>query len=66
MTYFDMSESVNANIAEIEKQSPAQLNAVIQADPKAGPQAVADLLTFLPEEKRMATVMGFVMAMLCD
>lgn len=66
MTYFDMTETVNRSIAEIEAKDPAALGRVVDADPQNGPKQVADLLTFLPEEKRMGALAGFVMAMLCD
>lgn len=66
MSYFDMSEAVHKNIAEIETKAPEMLSKSIAADPKAGPQQVAELLTFLPEEQRMGALTGFVMAMLCD
>ena len=66
MKFFDMSDSVDKNIAEIRSNDPAILSKAIDSDPVIGVQQVADLLTFLPVEQRKGAVVGFVMAMLCD
>ena len=66
MNYFDMSESVNKNIEEIDKLDSLLKKQVIDPDSDKGPKQVAELLTFLPEDQRMGAVIGFVMAMLCD
>ncbi|MCD8196500.1 MAG: hypothetical protein LUE24_04950 [Lachnospiraceae bacterium] len=63
---FDMTEVVGRHIAEIEKKDPALLGRALNADPQKGPEEVAALLTFYPEESRMNALVGFVMAMLCD
>ncbi|MBE5996056.1 MAG: hypothetical protein E7240_01720 [Lachnospiraceae bacterium] len=66
MTYFDMSEAVNKNREIIRSNDPAALEAVIDPDCVKGPEQVAALLTYLPEEQRMAAVKGFVAGMLLD
>lgn len=63
---FDMEDVVNQAFAELDAKDPALLQQKVSADPKKGPQEVANLLTFLPPEKRMPALNGFVMAMLCD
>lgn len=63
---FDMTESVNRSIAQIEALDPSLLAKPLDEDPVAGPEAVEALLTFLPPESRKAALVGFVMAMLCD
>ena len=61
-----MSEIVRDNIALIEAQDPKMLEKPIGSDPVKGPEEVASLLTYLPEDKRNGALVGFVMAMLCD
>ncbi len=63
---FNMDDVVNQAFAELDAKDPALLAQKVSSDSKEGPQAVADLLTFLPPEKRMGALIGFVMAMLCD
>lgn len=63
---FNMEDVVNQAFAELDAKDPALLERRVSADSKEGSQEVADLLTFLPPEKRMPALIGFVMAMLCD
>lgn len=64
MKYFDMSELTAERMAALEQADPAVLNAPLDPDPAKGMQKVADLLTFLPEESRLAAVNGFLIGML--
>lgn len=64
MKYFDMSELTAERMAALEQADPAVLNAPLDPDPAQGMQKVADLLTFLPEESRLAAVNGFLIGML--
>lgn len=63
---FHMDDVVGQACDILSTKDAALLEKPVDSDPKAGPQAVADLLTFLPPEKRMPALIGFVMAMLCD
>lgn len=66
MKYFDMAETVQKDIAAVRAAGRAVLDAPVGEDPERAPRAVAELLTFLPEEERIAAVKNFVLAMLLD
>lgn len=64
MEYFDMSDKSEERFAEIMKHSAEELNAPLDPDPATGIQQVAELLTFLPENERLAAVNRFITSML--
>lgn len=63
MSYFDMSEITQSRLKELEKIDPQILQAKLNPS-REGLQQIADLLTFLPEEERVATVRKYIVHML--
>ena len=66
MEYFDVSDIIASYEAELSKHDSRELNTPLDPDPEKGLKQIADLLTFLPEEQRVATVKAFVNVMLND
>lgn len=64
MTKFDNSKEQSERMKVYESIDPAILNKPVNLSYPEGLKEIADLLTFLPEDKREAAVRGFCAAML--